>query len=815
MTDTKHQKLTLVGTITSNLNNLNKEAYINNLWKTIHSEISMILLQDKKTKSFFELHKSINIVLNFKTLDSIFSDLNILIQQYAQSKLPELHRLIQNFSSNIEAAFKDFSNYYISFNQKINYIRKLFALFENKYFPYNYSNNSTSNNLWIIFINLITKSLSNDEISFLSSTICSIFNEARNKIMSASSVEVIYNSLITSNYMSVLIKFMEESKIYDQILRNDFTVSTLKYYETLSQKLTNNFNVETFLSCLDIIYESEKKLSMSFVDESLVEDLYHIINDIVIDKNKKVLLETTFPTVNNTSSSILETSKLLKHLDASNPLIQISNKSNNCNNSSNMKNNNLTLDHLYELNTSKSVIRSNNAITFFFTNTQETVFKKVYSYLKQIEEINLLKTHWVNFIKANYTIISSSFEYYIFYLSLFKEFTERIITKCFDNDDILKNITKETLHKLINNKPTATAEMYAVYLNTIMTYKKENNAILTELVERFISLFKFLESKDTFLKFFCKQLHIRILYNTTIDLNFEKLIVDKFKVECGSPFSSIPENMLNDISLHNKLTKEYLAYSNDDSVNSLISKTEFFVLNADEWSFLHSQINFSLYEENFIDKVMIGFSDYYKSILQGRKLYWKKEQSNGVVKFNIKSKFPLYISIDYFQLNVISLLNSKESFDSKDLKEIKGVEDFDLIKVADKLVAKELLIKKEGRYYANNDIKIDSSLYSETEPLILHDIYDTKITASEVIEIEEKTIEDRKPVVDCLIMKTLKANKVISREKLIVQVKNSIRVPCNEQLILDRIENLLSNDYIYKSGDKDLSYVDQVKDNKI
>ena len=63
-------------------------------------------------------------------------------------------------------------------------------------------------------------------------------------------------------------------------------------------------------------------------------------------------------------------------------------------------------------------------------------------------------------------------------------------------------------------------------------------------------------------------------------------------------------------------------------------------------------------------------------------------------------------------------------------------------------------------------------------------------------KIEKKTIEDRKPVVDCYLMKVLKQKKIINRNDLINEVLKRIPFQSDKEFVSKRLDQLISNKYI-------------------
>lgn len=63
-------------------------------------------------------------------------------------------------------------------------------------------------------------------------------------------------------------------------------------------------------------------------------------------------------------------------------------------------------------------------------------------------------------------------------------------------------------------------------------------------------------------------------------------------------------------------------------------------------------------------------------------------------------------------------------------------------------------------------------------------------------KIEKKTNEDRKPVVDCYLMKVLKQKKVMNRNDLIEEVLKKLPFQSDKEFVIKRLEQLISSKYI-------------------
>ena len=105
-----------------------------------------------------------------------------------------------------------------------------------------------------------------------------------------------------------------------------------------------------------------------------------------------------------------------------------------------------------------------------------------------------------------------------------------------------------------------------------------------------------------------------------------------------------------------------------------------------------------------------------------------------------------------------------------------------------------ILYDKESDSY-----KINPS-FNPTKSLLNINDHNSKEDSSvdEIREAEERNWEDRKHVIDALLMKTLKSKKQLKTHDLIESVLKIIKFPCEISAVSTRIQQLISNGYLTK-----------------
>lgn len=88
---------------------------------------------------------------------------------------------------------------------------------------------------------------------------------------------------------------------------------------------------------------------------------------------------------------------------------------------------------------------------------------------------------------------------------------------------------------------------------------------LEAVLDRAMVLFRFLQEKDVFERYYKQHLAKRLLFNRSTSDDSEKTMIAKLKTECGYQFTSKLEGMFKDITLSkstNDEFRDFLAQSN-------------------------------------------------------------------------------------------------------------------------------------------------------------------------------------------------------------------------------------------------------------
>merc|ERR1712142_1143658 len=77
------------------------------------------------------------------------------------------------------------------------------------------------------------------------------------------------------------------------------------------------------------------------------------------------------------------------------------------------------------------------------------------------------------------------------------------------------------------------------------------------VLDKTMVLFRFIEEKDVFERYYKKHLAKRLLLNKSVSDDSEKNMISKLKTECGCQFTSKLEGMFRDMSISNTTMDEF------------------------------------------------------------------------------------------------------------------------------------------------------------------------------------------------------------------------------------------------------------------
>uniref|UniRef100_A0A4W2G4J4 Cullin-2 n=1 Tax=Bos indicus x Bos taurus TaxID=30522 RepID=A0A4W2G4J4_BOBOX len=320
-------------------------------------------------------------------------------------------------------------------------------------------------------------------------------------------------------------------------------------------------------------------------------------------------------------------------------------------------------------------------------------------------------------------------------------------------------------------------ELLAKYCDNLL--KKSAKGMTENEVEdkltSFITVFKYIDDKDVFQKFYARMLAKRLIHGLSMSMDSEEAMINKLKQACGYEFTSKLHRMYTDMSVSADLNNKFNNFiKNQDTVIDL-------------------GISFQIY--------VLQFELFYSQHFSGRKLTWLHYLCTGEVKMNYLGK-PYVAMVTTYQMAVLLAFNNSETVSYKELQDSTQMNEKELTKTIKSL----LDVKMINHDSEKEDIDVESSFslnmnFSSKRTKFKITTSMQKDTPQEMEQTRSAVDEDRKMYLQAAIVRIMKARKVLRHNALIQEVISQSRARFNPSISMIKkcIEVLIDKQYIERS----------------
>jgi cullin 1 len=357
-------------------------------------------------------------------------------------------------------------------------------------------------------------------------------------------------------------------------------------------------------------------------------------------------------------------------------------------------------------------------------------------------------------------------------------------------------------------------ELLARYCDSLLKKSAKNpeEAELEEVLNSIMIVFKFIEDKDVFQKFYSKMLAKRLVSQSSASQDAEALMIAKLKESCGFDYTSKLQRMFTDVGVSKELNDSFKHQMEQNHDATDVVDFSVMVLSTASWPFTGPPTEFNLPDE--LVPTYERFKGYYGSKHSGRKLTWLFNHSKGEIKAQFsKAKITYTFQVSMYQMGILLQFNNATSYSIEELQELTKLEPSILIGHLGILVKAKILLQDpsdantgtpKSTYALNQDYKNKKVRMNLNVPL----------KAEQKTETEEthKTVEeDRKLLIQAAIVRIMKTRKLMKHVALVQEVITQLQSRFKPKIpdIKKCIEILLEKEYIERAeGEKDtFSYV--------
>uniref|UniRef100_A0A1I7T5D7 CULLIN_2 domain-containing protein n=1 Tax=Caenorhabditis tropicalis TaxID=1561998 RepID=A0A1I7T5D7_9PELO len=332
---------------------------------------------------------------------------------------------------------------------------------------------------------------------------------------------------------------------------------------------------------------------------------------------------------------------------------------------------------------------------------------------------------------------------------------------------------------------------------------------MDSIQNRVLNIFKYLEDKDVFLKYYTKMFSKRLINDLSASDEAEQSFISKLTVSCGFEYTNRLSKMVQDVQVSKDFTTNFK--ENNEHVLTTDGKKsiEFkcLVLSSGSWPHFPPC---PLTLPQSLSRTIEAFNRYYDEKFSGRRLQWIYSQCRGEMTTTaFKGKKYVFL-VTTPQMCTLLLFNEQNSFTFEQVMQATAME----VKMAQAIIQSLLTnqIVKCDKEVVNDEVPWDANItlnptYTNKKVKVDLSKFTLKQEAVKDNEaVQRHADEDKKMMISAAIVRIMKTRKTLQHANLVAEILSQVqsRFKPKVEMVKKCIGMLIEKEYLRRAdGSRD------------
>ncbi|XP_018008154.1 cullin-2 [Hyalella azteca] len=381
-----------------------------------------------------------------------------------------------------------------------------------------------------------------------------------------------------------------------------------------------------------------------------------------------------------------------------------------------------------------------------------------------------------------------------------------LVAEMFNRDHQFQEALHRAFESVVNSKMSRnfpkSPEIIAKYCDTLL--KKSTKGLsegeVDDKLTHCITIFKYVEDKDVFQKFYSRHLAKRLIHQQSVSMDLEESMINKLKSACGYEFTSKLHRMFTDMTLSESQNQKFSEFLKDNKL-SLDTNFAINILQAGAWPLGTTSLGFSMALPLELEKPLQYFEKFYHSSFNGRKLTWLHHLSQGELKCCFTSRTYIITMVSYHVV-IMLLFQKTDSMKLSELTEATKFTSDGFSRFLQPLLDSKLLVTDSKELTDDSVISLNLKYSNKRFKFRIAMAQVKEQQQQEVAAAHSSVEEDRKMYLQAAIVRIMKTRKLARHTDLVQEVisQSKGRFAPQVPMIKKCIELLLDKQYIERSN---------------